>query len=407
MARQHSSPILLSTGRGASTALNLLNQTGSSGSVLETDIQALVESHPECLPVAEIDPLFAGAVHICRELVTPAGSIDNLLITPTGLPVIVECKLWRNPEGRRSVVGQILDYAKELTRWSSSDLQREVNRRLKTDGSTILNLVRDVDPSVDEIQFNDSLTLNLRRGRFLLLIVGDGIREGVEAIAEYIQGHAGLHFSLGLVELPIYLMPSGDRLVVPRILARTSIITRTVIALPNGFSIQAEQADLNGEEVSPERQALADTQQQFWAEFLAYLNLDDPDQQRPKPARQGYITLMLPSPNGSCWLTVYRELSRNEVGVFLSSTRNTIGETAANAIAEEWNTLKDELGPDSRLTVDRYGRPRVAATMTVASLDNESDRRDAFVWLADKVNAFVNALRPRVRSIVADHSSHT
>jgi hypothetical protein len=133
------------------------------------------------------------------------------------------------------VVGQILDYAKELSRWSSSDLQREVSQRLKRDGNPLLEMVRAVDPDVDERQFNDALTANLRRGRFLLLIVGDGIREGVEAITEYLQTHAGLHFSLGLVELPIYLMPNGDRLVAPRVLARTAIVTRNVVALPDGL----------------------------------------------------------------------------------------------------------------------------------------------------------------------------
>jgi hypothetical protein len=46
-------------------------------------------------------------------------------VTPSGLPVLVECKLWRNPQARHQVVSQILDYAKELSRWSSSDAQRE------------------------------------------------------------------------------------------------------------------------------------------------------------------------------------------------------------------------------------------------------------------------------------------
>src|SRR6516165_2652382 len=124
---------------------------------------------------------------------------------------------------------------KELSRWSSSDVRREVSHRLKRDGNPLLDMVRAVDPEVDERQFNDALTANLRRGRFLLLIVGDGIREGVEAIAEYLQLHAGLHFSLGLVELPIYLMPNGDRLVAPRVLARTALLTRNVVAVPNGF----------------------------------------------------------------------------------------------------------------------------------------------------------------------------
>ena len=31
---------------------------------------------------------------------------------------IVECKLWRNPEARRAVVTQVLDYAEEIRTWS-------------------------------------------------------------------------------------------------------------------------------------------------------------------------------------------------------------------------------------------------------------------------------------------------
>jgi hypothetical protein len=90
--------------------------------VNEAGIKALVDAHPACLPIAEIDPMLSGPVPICTELKTPAGPIDIFMVTPSGLPVLVECKLWRNPEGRREVIGQILDYAKELSRWSSSDL---------------------------------------------------------------------------------------------------------------------------------------------------------------------------------------------------------------------------------------------------------------------------------------------
>ena len=110
--------------------------------------------------------------------------------------------------------------------------RRAIVSSLKRDGNPLLDMMRAVDPAVDEKHFHDALTANLRRGRFLLLIVGDGIREGVEAIAEYLQRHAGLHFSLGLVEMPIYEMPNGDRLVAPRVLARTVLVTRNVVAVP-------------------------------------------------------------------------------------------------------------------------------------------------------------------------------
>jgi hypothetical protein len=178
-------------------------------------------------------------------------------------------------------------------------------RRLKRDGNPLLDAVRAVDPEVNEIQFNDALTANLRRGRFLLLIVGDGIREGVEAIAEYLQMHAGLHFSLRLVELPIYIMPNGDRLVAPRVLARTKVVTRNVVALPDGYVVQGDvQISSAAEEI--DRSVLGDEPRQFWKEFLDGLKLDDPEQPIATPARLGYISFSLPAPTS--WLTVYRNL---------------------------------------------------------------------------------------------------
>lgn len=404
MTRQHTSPILLAP-EGAKV-LTPVPQHGGDWAVSEADIQALVHNHPGSLPIAEIDPMFARAIAICRELNTPAGAIDNLLLTPSGLPVLVECKLWRNPQGRREVVGQILDYAKELSRWTSSDLQREVSRRIGGGDNPLLDLVRAADPSVDEIHFNDALTANLRRGRFLLLILGDGIREGVEAIAEYLQAHAGLHFSLGLVEFPIYQLPDGNHLVAPRVLARTTLITRTVIALPDGVRLEEVgdgQAGADAESVvDPDRAALGDAQQAFWREFLEVLHLDDPEQARPKPARQGYITLGMPAPGYSSWLTVYRDMRNGQVGIFLSAERNTSGERAAQAIIEDWDRVRPQLGGTVRLDTDRYGRQRIIDTLNTGSLDDPEVRVTAFGWLAERVNSFVNVLRPLVRAAAID-----
>lgn len=380
----------------------LLGERGSGDSIVEADIQTLVHTYPACLPIAEIDPVFLGPVPICTELNTPAGAIDNFMVTPSGLPVLVECKLWRNPEARREVVGQILDYAKELSRWSSSDLQREVSARLKRDGNPLLELVRRADPTVDEMQFNDALTSNLRRGRFLLLIVGDGIREGVEAIAEYLTRHAGLHFSLGLVELPIYAMPDGNRLVAPRVLARTSVLTRTVVAVPDGHALQEDQQSAESAEVDPDRSVLQDEQQRFWAEFLEGLQLDDPEQPIPKPARMGYLGFMLPAPSGSSWLTVYRNLKRGEVGIFLSCHRNTPGDHARQVILDSWDEVQKLLGGSARLETEG-GRQAIIDKRVFGSLADPAVRADAFKWLAERVNRFVNVLRPRVRAAAADY----
>jgi len=371
--------------------------------VLEDYIQTLVHAHPTILPIAEIDPIFKSAISICRELSTPAGFVDNLLITPSGLPVLVECKLWRNSEARREVVGQILDYAKELARFTASDLQREVSRALGLGPTALLDLVRAADPAVDETEFNDNLTANLGRGRFLLLLVGDGIRERVEAIAEYLQAHAGLHFSLGLVELGIYNLPDGARLVAPRVLAHTHTITRTVVAVPEGYMVRPESETASERELDPETVALGDARQQFWTQFLERLKprLNDREQPIPKPARQGYLSFNLPAPSGTSWLTVYRDMRNQEVGVFLSSHRDTAGERAMEVIAEDWDAVGPLLGGTASRTM-KDGRPRIGDSLRVGPLDDPEVRDRAFEWLTDRTNTFINVLRPRVRSAVAD-----
>jgi hypothetical protein len=368
----------------------------------EAAIQDLVHRYPSCLPIAEIDPLFVGPVAICRELATPAGPIDNFLVTPSGLPVLVECKLWRNPEGRREVVGQILDYSKELTKWSASDLQREASRRLGRKGNVLLDLVREAGHDVDEVAFNDAVTFNLRRGRFLLLIVGDGIREGVEAIAEYLQAHAGLHFTLGLVELPIYAAPDGSRLVVPRVLAKTVTIARSVISVPEGMIVEESDdgEDAAGVPVSPERLAARalrrETRHQFWSEFLNGLRLDDPEQMIPSPALGGHIVFKFGAPGGSSWLTVYRDARYDAVGLTLSSNLGSPGERASVMLAEQAKEIAAEL---EGATVDfSQPRPDISQRYVVRDLDDHAERQRAIAWLQQKTNAFINCLRPRIRS---------
>ena len=92
----------------------------------ENWIQKLINDSPDILPISEIDMGFTPAISIGREVSTKVGYIDNLLVSPDGYLTIVETKLWRNPEARREVVGQILDYAKELSKWSFTDLDNAV-----------------------------------------------------------------------------------------------------------------------------------------------------------------------------------------------------------------------------------------------------------------------------------------
>ena len=396
--RQHTAPLIVAAD-GASAALTSV-MPGQHGWP-EATIQDLVHRHPECLPIREIDPAFADPVPICTELNTPVGAIDNLLVTPTGLPVLVECKLWSNPEARRKVVAQILDYAKELVRWTAADLQREASKRLGETGNPLLARVRAAGHDVDEIDFNDALTRNLRIGRCLLLLVGEGIRESVEAIAEYLSDHAGLHFALGLVEMPIYDLPGGGRLVTPRVLVRTHVIRREVIALPESLTLRdadADAAEAMEESDEPTGRVA------FWKAFVRGLRLDDPEQSAPRPGRQGYVTVTLPVPGGNCWLTVYRNESRSEVGVYLSYARAGIGERVVARLLEDWDAIREQLGGTPRIDVEKDGRRLVIDHLRTGPWTSPDEMTRALSWLRVRTNDFVNALRPRVKAAMADLS---
>ena len=98
--------------------------------------------------------------------------------------------------------------------------------------ASLFELVREQNDTIDETTFVDDVTRSLASGHFLLLVVGDGIREGVERIAEYLTQSAGLRFTFGLVELAIFDMPEGSAggiIVEPRVLAKTVEIERAVV----------------------------------------------------------------------------------------------------------------------------------------------------------------------------------
>jgi hypothetical protein len=102
-------PVLVVRAGGESLPLELLSLAGKGFG--EQWMQVLLHKHPACLPVAEIDPGFGELVSVGMEVATRHGPMDNLFLTPDGDIVVVETKLWHNPESRRQIVAQVLDYA--------------------------------------------------------------------------------------------------------------------------------------------------------------------------------------------------------------------------------------------------------------------------------------------------------
>ena len=198
-------------------------------------LQKLIFENPQILPVDNLEIGFTPLIPLGREISTSVGFIDNLFISSDGYLTIVETKLWRNPEAKREVVGQIIDYAKDLTNWTFDKLNSEVkNRNIENKG--IIEAIQEFEELDEEYEAKliDNIERNLKRGRFLLLIVGDGIRESVEDMVDYLSNSAQLLFTLGLVELQVYKATTDESyIVVPNLITRTKEITRAVIKIEN------------------------------------------------------------------------------------------------------------------------------------------------------------------------------
>lgn len=230
MTRQHCDPYLIND--GSSRVLEPVE-----GVFKEKWLQKFIFENPQSLPVNEVEPVFSPLIPICRELPTDAGPVDVLFINQDGLLTLVECKLWDNPEARRTVIGQILDYGKEISRWGYEDLERAIQKTTREKNASLFKLISENSEEMDEKEFVDNVTRNLKRGRFLLLIVGEGIRESTELIADFLQNHAHLNFSFALVELAIFQLPEEYHegyIVHPRVIAETTEIERAVIRIEDG-----------------------------------------------------------------------------------------------------------------------------------------------------------------------------
>jgi hypothetical protein len=138
-------------------------------------------------------------------------------------------------------VVQILEYAKEIATCSYADLEIAIRSASykhlpenEAPKQTLYEFAKTSPDSLEEHEFIDQVSKGLRRGRFLLLVVGDGIHEGLEDLVGFLQQHAGLHFTLGLIDIAIFQAPGGGLYVQPRVIARTMNIDRGIVRVKEG-----------------------------------------------------------------------------------------------------------------------------------------------------------------------------
>lgn len=166
----------------------------------ESELQRLLVESPSLVAIDEIREGVSPLVFAVSEFGLPgSGSTDVLAFSSQGDIAIVECKLAANPEIKRKVIGQILEYAAYL--WQMSYEQID-NRIEQIKGKSLAELVAEsIASEWDEELFRDGVRETLENGSFVLIIVVDEINEELRRIVRYLNECSKSAFSLHALEM--------------------------------------------------------------------------------------------------------------------------------------------------------------------------------------------------------------
>ena len=185
-------------------------------------LQELIGQHPELLAGDQMspdDPL--RWILIRREMPIEGWAVDHLLIDQHARPTLVEVKRGSNREIRRSIVGQMLDYAATAASvWSGDEMRRAFEQDAKNHGADPLvelskllpaGDVADMEDAADE--FWERATTNLDAHRLRLLFVADEIPIELERVVKFLNEQTRDNLEVLAVEVKQYPGQFGQALV--------------------------------------------------------------------------------------------------------------------------------------------------------------------------------------------------
>ncbi len=183
------------------------------GFALEQELEQLIHEYPEILP-----GVGASALAVDQFSVPSGGSVDLIVLEPDATVTVVECKLAKNAEVRRSVVGQILSYAASLTQLDVDEFLERFAARLGGDA------VAAIAPQAgsgetegwDADSFRTALADTLSQGAFRLVIAVDRITDELRGIVEYLNRRTDDLVEVLALEIDL-IAHDGVEVLVPRV----------------------------------------------------------------------------------------------------------------------------------------------------------------------------------------------
>lgn len=396
--------------RQASCLTPKLLTAGDDGSRDEKWLQKLIFDYPQLLPLSELEAEAGHFLPLCQELPLPRGGrsvySDLLGVTRSGRLVIVECKLWRNPQSRREVIAQITEYAAILRRWSFSDLSERLKKKEGWTGANpLFDLAKKQWPDLEEAKFVDGVTRSLAIGDFYLLIVGDGIRSDTISIVEHMAGTGAGLARLGLVEIQLWTDARGRMVAVPRIAVRTEVLKHRVLISGDGQPLIMDMdplsenpAEFTGEKPSPttsEQISERLDNKAFWQRFIGEIKFDHAEQPPPRHRGNNFVHINMPA--GAPPITAYRWKGGDEIGLFLRLKQET-GRDVFSQLKNEAETLDKESEFYLKFYVKK-DEPFEGLIEIKNKWSSFQDEDKQISWLKNTANRLVSLLRPRLKAL--------
>ena len=183
------------------------------GFASEEELQRFLKEHSDLMPLEEIELDAAPLLCIGWEVGLASGAEDILYIDQNGLLTVVETKLRKNPEVRREVVGQILEYAAQMSGWSSANVERQAEKFFASSespdqyrGCTLekaLQLYLESSEALPEFSYDyflQQVQANIDRGHFRLIIAIDEPPEPLLKTVEFVNRFSE-RFEIFLIQL--------------------------------------------------------------------------------------------------------------------------------------------------------------------------------------------------------------
>jgi len=188
----------------------------STGYNNESHLQALMAEDPTLVPVTDLGVSVSPFLVAVREVtLRGSGSLDILAFNESGGMAVMECKLADNPEIRRKVIGQIVEYAAFLNKLDYEELDEIALRRAGPHLHKLME-AKVADPEWDSAAFQAAVERNLSQGRFTLIIVVDRMDDTLGITLEYLNTCGFRNISLHALEMS-HLSDNEMEILIPQV----------------------------------------------------------------------------------------------------------------------------------------------------------------------------------------------